>query len=98
MPGLDIPVISNFTRYDLLKFLTVILYFQKNVETYESIPMPTVTQTIAEPIGLAIWGRQLQPVVQKVHDTPHIEAVKEIPSVLMHVHPHSTKKALATPG
>ena len=95
---MDIPVISNFTRYDLLKFLTVILYFQKNVETYESIPMPTVTQIIAGPIGLAIWGRELQPVVQKVHDTPHIGAVKEIPSVLMHVHPHSTKKALATPG
>ena len=86
MPGLDIPVISNFTRYDLLKFLTVILYFQKNVETYESIPMPTVTQTTVESIGHAIWGRQLQPV-----DTPHIEVAKEIPSVLMHVHPHSTK-------
>ena len=94
----EIPVISNFTRFLLFEFLRIILYFQKNVEIYESIPMPTVTQTIAEPIGLAIWGRQLQPVVQKVHDTPHIEAVKEIPSVQMHVHPHSTRKALATPG
>ena len=52
MTGLDISVISHYTRFDLFKFLTVILYFQKNVETYESIPMPTVTQTTVESFGL----------------------------------------------